>query len=170
MKNTTLLFIFALIITEAFSQSFTAKQGGHCFTLELPEYLTKTWDLNDVASLQYQNTMKDVYVVVIEDDKEQLESLGMKFTGPREFLDNFTKDYQKESKKRKLFEVSEFELNGNKLAQVEMSWKEDDIDFYMLITSVESPKHFYKILCWTTVQNSDKYMVDFKTIARSLKD
>lgn len=170
MKKYSLLLAGLIIGLHSFAQDFVTQSGGHCFTLDLPGYLTKAWDLNEVASLQYQNTMKDVYVVVIEDNKEQLESLGMKFTGPQEFLDNFLNGYQQEAKKRKVFRLPEFENNGIRHAQAEISWKEDDVDFYMLATIAESPKHFYKILCWTTVQNSDKYMDDFKKIAKSLKE
>ena len=79
MTRIYVLFLSAMISFNSMAQGFSVKKGGNCFTMDIPEYLTRTFDLNDAASLQYQNTSKSVYVIVIEDDKAQLESLGIKF-------------------------------------------------------------------------------------------
>lgn len=174
-SRTTQSLLFALLILaltinyQSFSQKWSTQKGGHCYTMEIPDYMVRAFDLNDVASLQYKNETKEAYVIVIEDNKEHLESLGMKFTNAEDFLENFLKDYRAEET-REFSKVTNFKANGNDCSQVEMSWNQDDLGFYMLVTSVESKTHFYKILCWTLKENKDLLKEDFKKIAKSLKD
>lgn len=170
MKKILLSIAVLLISSALYSQKLTTQRGGHCYTMDVPDYMIKTYELNDVASLQYVNSAKEAYVIVIDDVKDQLQTLGIKFTDAKDFLKHFTADYKKDAKKRRLSSVTEFEANGNGHAQVELSWKEEKSDFYMLITAVETSTHFYKIMCWTTVNNLDKLKEDFVAMSKSLKD
>jgi hypothetical protein len=165
------IILFSIIFTpNSLSQNFSAKKGGNCFNMEIPNYMTETYNLNDAASLQYNNTLKEAYVIAIEDSKDELKSLGMIFINSKDFLENFTKDYQIDSKNRTISEITEFESNENQHAQVEMTWNNEDGDFYMLITAVETNGHFYKILCWTLLEYKDNLKDDYLTISKSLLD
>lgn len=169
--KTVIFFLLSLMISiNVFSQGFSIKQGGHCFTMDIPDYMTKTFELNETSSLQYQNTSKEAYVIVIDDAKDNLESLGIKFINSKDFLENFVTDYKKDSRKRKLSTITEFDFNGNGHAQVELTWKDDNADFYMLITVVETKTHFYKVMCWTINDNVVKLKDDYLKISKSLKD
>lgn len=152
------------------SQNFNSVKAGNCITMEIPSYLTKTYDLNDVAILQYQNVLKESYVIVIDDSKDELNSLGMGFANSREFLENFIKDYKVETINRNISNITEFESNNNNHSQVELSWEEEDGEFYMIITSVETKNNFYKILCWTLLEYKNNLKNDFLNISKSLKD
>jgi len=132
--------------------------------------MSRTWDLNDVASMQYKNILKETYAIVIEDDKEELKSLGMTFTGTSDFLEYFVQDYYTDALKREVTEAVEFENNGNSFSQVELTAVTSDISLFMVITAVESETYYYKILCWTLLEFKDKYEQDFKRMAKSLKD
>src|SRR5690606_28095754 len=144
MKSFYSTLILTIITINSFSQTFTAKKGGDRYTLDLPHYMVKTYDLNDVTTLQFKHVLYEAYTVVIEDSKEELTSLAMVFQNSKEFLENFIKDYRVTSD-RVLSEIVEFESNGQAHAQVEMTWNDEDGDFYMLVTSVETEGHFYKI-------------------------
>ena len=172
MKKLILLgaLLGACFMVNAQSAGFSTRKGGNCFTLDVPEYMTKTFSLNDVASLQYQNTAKATYIIVIEDDKDNLQEVGMKFTGPKDFLESFSNEFKKDMVKRKLTPTTEFKSNGNGHAQTELFWTEDDTDFYMMITGVETAGHFYKIMCWTTLENKPRVEADFRRISKSLKE
>lgn len=140
------------------------------FTMSIPDYMLKTFELNDNASLQYINEAKEAYVVVIDDNKQQLESLGIKFADAAEFLEFFVKDYNAEAAGRKLSKTKTFDQNGIRFAQSELEWEEDGTGYYMLITAVESNSHFYKILCWTTSAHKKELRNDYLAIAKSLQD
>ena len=164
------LAVFIMASFEASAQGFSVKQGGHCYNLEIPGYMTKSFQLNDVASLQFQNISKEAYVIVIEDAKDHLESVGMKFVNAKDFLEYFISDYKSGTENRTVSEVNEFKSNGNDHAQVELTWLEDDTDLFMLITAVETDTHFYKIMCWTTIDYLTILKEDYKHISKSLKD
>ena len=170
MKKTLIICIAIISSLCANAQSLSPTKGGNCFTIDLPDYMTKAFDLNSAASLQYQNTNKEAYIVVIEDSKEDLINLGAKFVNSNDFLEDFTKDYKIDSNNRKLGTISQFEANGNKHSQVEMSWTETGTNFYMLITIVETKTHFYKIMCWTILEYKDKLKKDFIALSKTLKE
>lgn len=173
MKN-GILFVaaFFLFTFAAMSQKLQTQSAGNCFTIDVPLYMTKTYDLNDAATIQYQNTNKEAYMIVIEDDKEQLNYLGMKFIDSKDFLEDFVKEYNIEAKDRKVSEITQFTNNGNGHSQAEMSWQsdEDDTRFAMLITVVETKKHFYKIMCWSIQPNYKNLKADYLEVSKSLKD
>jgi len=60
MKTMTWFFLLFFATFISFAQQFQTKIGGHEYTLEVPDYLKQTFDLNDVASLQYKNILKGV--------------------------------------------------------------------------------------------------------------
>ncbi|NJN49913.1 MAG: hypothetical protein HC798_00505 [Polaribacter sp.] len=162
--------LFILVSTVGMAQEFTAKKGGNCFTLDLPSYLQQTFDLNDVAILQYSNLVKEAYVIVIEDSKAELNSLNMTFESAKEFMQDFTKDYQLEATNRTATDIIEFEANNYKHAQTEFTWDSEDGSIYMMVTIVETKGNFYKIMCWTLLENKDLLRDDYLTISKSLKD
>ena len=167
----TLATITLVLASETLNaQSFTSQKGGVCYTLDIPDYMAKTFELNDVASLQYMNTQKEAYVIVIDDDKDQLEELGIKFSNVTEFFDNFTTDYMAGAEGRTMSETVTFNNNGNDHAQTELKWTSDGINYFMLITTIETAGHYYKLLCWTVEENKDNLLVDFKRIASSLME
>lgn len=165
-----ILFSIFVVLGFTANAQFSIKNGGHCFTMSIPDYMVKAYDLNDVALLQYQSAIKDAYVVVIEDAKDHLEAVGMKYNNPTEFLNSFTEDYMKDAKGRKLGSVNSSEKNGNKHAQTELTWKDKDGEYFMLITVTETNGHFYKTLCWTSLKNKESLLSDFDTMAKSIKD
>jgi hypothetical protein len=165
----TLIFITLFVSGNSFGQ-LTTQKGGHSYTLDIPNYMVKTYELNDVATLQYMNAGKEAYVVVIEDSKDQLQSAGLKYVNAKDFLEFFLKDYNNDAAERKIGKINEFASNANNVAQAEFTWKDDKTSYFMITTAVESKTHFYKILTWTIGANKDRLHDDFLAIAKSLKD
>lgn len=170
MKILYSIFFLCVFTTISISQNLERKEAGNCFSLEIPSFMAKTWDLNDVATLQYANSVMEAYTIVIDDSKEELNSLKMIFQNPTEFLQHFTETYQLESPNRTITAITEFESNNYPHAQVEMSWGEGDDSIYMLITALETEKHYYKILCWTLLRNKELLKKDYMAISKSLID
>lgn len=167
----TIGVILMLIGTDANAQKFTTQKGGHCYTLDIPDYMIRTYNLNDVASLQYQNIQREAYTIVIEDSKHHLESLGIKYSDAKDFLEDFVQNYKLEAQNRKLSSITVFKNNNNAHAQAELEWvDESGYAFFMLITVAETKTHFYKIMSWTLQDYKDRLKYDFQQIAKSLKD
>ena len=105
MRNLFVLLASFICINLYAQASLSEKKAGHVYYLSIPDYMLKTYDLNDVATLQYKNAAKEAYTIVIEDSKEQLEALGIKYTDAEDFLNSFLGDYNKEVKNRKVTSV-----------------------------------------------------------------
>lgn len=170
MKYILILTLLNIAVLQNSFGQLTTQKGGHCYFLDIPDYMVRTFELNDVATLQYMNGGKEAYVVVIEDSKEHLQSTGLKFVNAKDFLESFLKTYHKEAANRKIGKITEFTANNNNLAQAEFTWKDDKLSYFMITTAVESKSHFYKILTWTIAENKDALKEDFIKIAKSLKD
>ncbi|MDX9791694.1 MAG: hypothetical protein WC313_09180 [Candidatus Kapaibacterium sp.] len=166
-----LLLLFSLtIIGVAGATDFNHQMGGHCYTVDIPDYMNKTYTLNKVASLQYMNLELETYMIIIEDSKDHLDSTGVIFTGPKNFLEAFTTNYLLDAENRKQTETISYNKNGYNYAQCELSWNQSGLDFFMLVSIVETKTHYYKVLTWTLLSQKDDILDDFQVIVHSLRD
>lgn len=177
LKQLFFFTIFAVLTTiPSFSQTkFVEQKAGHIIYMSLPDYMTKTTDLNDVASMQYMNKAKEAYVVVIEDSKEDLEAEGTKYASLKDFHDSVIESLISEDPKAKESKPTEFQQNGNKFYQSDLNatlQTEDgkEIKVTYLVTYVESKTHYYQILCWTLAGSYKDLVGDFKKISTSIRD
>lgn len=179
MKITKVILsaLFAMItMASAYSQTkFTEQKAGHVYYVSVPDYMTKTVTLNDVATLQYINSAKNAYLIVIEDSKEELEMKGVKFASLKDFHDDNIKLLKAEENLPVESKPTEFVVNGNKFYQSELNvnFKEADnleVKITYLITYVETKGYYYQILCWSLSSEYKNLVADFKKIAASIKD
>lgn len=169
---------FALLITFLAVSFFSAsaqtklveKRIGHVYFLSVPDYMTVTKELNKSASLQYQNIMKEAYVIVIEDSKAELDELGMKFTDPQDFYEGFITDFTADLENKKFTGTKRIKVGKNDAVQSEVSALFNSNPIWYLITVVESPTHFYKIISWSLEENKDKLKPDYIKMVNSFHE
>jgi hypothetical protein len=172
-----LITLFSITtIVSAFSQTkFTEQKAGHIYHVSVPDYMTKAVTLNDVATMQYINSAKNAYLVIIDDSKEELEMKGIKFASLKDFHDDNIKHLRTEENESVETKGTEFEMNGNKFYQSELgvNFKESDnleVKITYLITYVETKNYYYQILCWSLSSEYKNLYADFKKIAASIRD
>lgn len=169
-----------LVITYVFLSSavcigqtkFTQQKAGNIFYMSLPDYMTRTSGLNDVATLQYKNSVKDVYTIVIEDSKEELNIVDIYYSSINEFQEDFSNDFLKDEEK-KTFSKPKFQSKDDtNFAEFDASYydKDTNIEIYYLIGIVETKTHFYKVLSWTKKENKEKFKADFQKTLYSFKE
>lgn len=151
-------------------QGFSAKRAGACIEMQVADHMSRTWDLNESAMLQFRDNKVPAFILVIEDDKGRLQDASMKFGGADDFLEYFVKDFKKDKADRVVEKPRDFQSNGFSHAQTEMYWTEDGMRFFMLVTAVETPGHYYKILCWTTNENKVAMKPEFLRTSASLRE
>ena len=150
------------------TDSFQEKKIGHVYHVSIPDYMTKSYKLNDAASLQYLNAARETYVIVIEDSKDQLHEAGIPFRSPDEFYDHFEQSFTDNS--CKISSKQSLDINGYPAVQVEITKPFNGYSVHYLVTVIESDSHFYKMLAWTIEDHKDKYLADFKQIASSFRE
>ncbi|MCW4469732.1 hypothetical protein OGH69_12200 [Flavobacterium sp. MFBS3-15] len=130
--------------------------------------MTRTTSLNDEASLQYQDMMKELFVIVIDEPKSQLESA----LNDNELYDQYTNDLQgyydliitnfKSSfSLEKLPAPTNTKINGLPAKVVELDGNVEGDRIYCKLAFVEGKKHYYQIMAWT---NADRKKALAKTI------
>ncbi|OGU12028.1 MAG: hypothetical protein A2X61_04225 [Ignavibacteria bacterium GWB2_35_12] len=173
MKKLFYSVIIAIILIPLLSIAQTKlieRRIGHVYFLSVPNYMTATKDLNKSASLQYQNTLKEAYVIVIEDNKAELDSLGIRFTDPQDFYDGFITDFTADLENKKFTGTKRIKIKKNNAVQSEVSAIFNGNPIWYLITVVESPTHFYKIISWTLEENKEKLKPDYIKMVNSFHE
>lgn len=168
---TTLLLMIAT--SNTFAQTALKEYKiGHVVTLNLPDYMSRTLDLNSDAIIQYKSIVKDVYGFVIEDNKEELALAEMNFSSINEFCEEFAKGFLKDEKK-KIFSYPEYKKIGDtNFAEFDATYYDKDAkaEIYYLVGIVETKTAFYKVLSFSSKENKDKFKADFQSILYSIKD
>ncbi|MBI5324673.1 MAG: hypothetical protein HZB41_05290 [Ignavibacteriae bacterium] len=164
-----IICVFYPLITNAQSK-FVERRIGHVYFISIPDYMTTTTELNKSASLQYQNTLKEAYVIIIEDNKDTLEYLGMKFTNPQDFYDGFITDFTSGLENKKFTGTKRIKIGPNNAVQAEVSASFEGNPIWYFITVVESPTHFYKIIAWTLEENKNKLKPDYVKMVNSFHE
>ncbi|MDG2433037.1 hypothetical protein [Flavobacterium sp.] len=150
---------------------FNQQKAGNVFDIDIPDYMTRTVGLNDVATVQYKNSVKDIYTIVIEDSKEELAIADIFYASLKEFQEEFEKDFIKDEKKRTSSTPIFTTKNNINYVEYDVSYYDEElqIEVYYLIGIVETKSHFYKVLSWTNLANKDKFKADFQKILYSVK-
>jgi hypothetical protein len=162
-----------LLTMNAFSQT-TLKEykAGHIFYVSLPDYMKKTSGLNSSSTIQYKNTVKDVYGFIIEDNKEELELSEITYSSLTEFYDEFIGDFLKDEEKRVVSKPKTQVKGAINFIEADVTYydKEAAMDIYYLVGIVETKSAYYKVLSWTSAANKDKFKADFQKILYSVRD
>ena len=172
IKN-LLLILLMFPARLVFGQSNVSElKVGHVFYIDIPEYMSKTVGINNAASVQFKSVTKDIYGFIIEDSKEELNLTDMKFASINEFYDYFVKDFLKDEDKRNISPIHTFKKDEKNYVEMDASYYDKDAkaDIYYYVCIVETKNYYYKILCYSALENKDKFKSDFQKIPLSLKE
>lgn len=173
MKKSLLVLGCLFFAASSFSQTpMKPLTVGHPVTISLPEYMTRTIGLNDDAAIQFKSEVKDVYGFVIEDNKEELKMAEMIYSSVTEFYDEFIKEFVKGEEKLQQSKPISNKIGDANFIEADVSFysKDAETEIYYLIGIVETKTAYYKVLCYTSLENKAKYKGDFQKILYSLKD
>lgn len=138
------------------------------FSIDIPNYMSETYDLNNAASLQYKRNpaLGEIYIFVIDDDKK---AMGDGTYDIKSYFDFALVDIKNGITGNNSSEPKTKEINGLKTIQTEVTGKFGETGIFYLITIVESESHFYQILTWTIDGNKSRYEKDMLKMVDSFK-
>ncbi|CCG52608.1 Hypothetical protein precursor [Flavobacterium indicum GPTSA100-9 = DSM 17447] len=174
MKKIKLLTVLLLAQFVIGQTKMVEYQTGHVVKLSVPDYMTRTSGLNDDACLEFQNPVKEVYTIVIEDSKENLKLSEINYEGIDEFYDVVFKDLGvgENYSNRKLGTPKKKTIGNYTILYNECSLrdKELELNLYYVMGLVETPTSFYQVMSWTLLENKEKFKKDFENIIFTLKE
>lgn len=146
------------------------------YSMDIPQHMKKTTILNEEASLQYLNVYKEMYVIVIDESKENFrdsfERLG-EYDTTLSMVQNYRNvQTQLMAEHCTIMERSRPEsmhINGLDAEMLTVEARVNGIDVSHLLTFVEGTDNVYFIMAWTMKSKKERYMKDFRTMAKSFK-
>lgn len=166
-------------IKEATSTKYDTIEINNLYSIEIPDYMVSTTALNDKASLQYNNIYKEKYIIVVEDDREQIvkefKESGIEFED-NEILVQFAR-----AKENFLIlgdqvvgEIDRNDLKAGNLAgklvefDSRVSGIPESITYY--IAFIEGADHFYTVMAWTLSRRKKAYSAEVNKMLTSFKE
>ena len=152
----------------------TVKVEGK-YTLDLPSFLNKTDDLNKAASLQYKNEMREFYVLVMDEPKENFHKVlnegGLDYdrnlNGYSEIL---AKDIAKSSGIEITPKLQKTTINNLNARLLNFQGVVNGVDVYWKIAYIEGKNRYYQILTWTLPNKKSDNEAAMDAIINSFKE
>ncbi len=177
--------IFLLLVTAVIVQScniettYETVNVKNRFSVVLPSFLTKTNDLNDDASLQYQNERREFYIAVIEESFEEVdtaieyyekeENIGYKNT-----LEDYKKmtldDYKTQLTNAEMFNTKDTVVNNMQAITTHLRGTINGVDIFYSIGIFKGKTRYYQANSWTLASNENLYKDDLDKIIYSIKE
>ncbi len=147
------------------------------YTIALPDTYKKVKDLNEEASLQYQNSVKGIYVIVIDEEKE---ALGRAIDN-NSLYDTYNNDLNGYSRLitdgmdasisvKKMPAFKETTINEHNARVLSFQGIASGTHVYWKLAFIEGNNRFYQIMVWTEADNRSKYEKEMAAIINSFKE
>ncbi len=147
------------------------------YSLELPDFLNVTDSLNPNASLQYQNINKELFVIVIEEDRKEftkkiIDNNAEKVYPPnlKGYTDIINHSIGETITISARTEIIDLEINGLPAKNFTIQGQtKDKIPVYYSFTVVRGENNYYQIAQWTAKNQRALFEEQMIKIANSFK-
>lgn len=164
------------LLTSCKDEMQTVNSNGK-YTIELPASFTKVQDLNDEASVQYQNTFKELYVIIIDEPKTELikalkkNSLETTYSNDLKGYSSLIVDGMDSSiSVEKLPEFEDATINGHNARLLSFEGLSSGNRVYWKLAFIEGDKDYHQIMVWTQAEKQKKYEKEMTAIINSFKE
>lgn len=147
------------------------------YTIEIPASLSKTNDLNEEASLQYQDNFNDFYTIVIDEPKTEFtkalkqNSLEGAYKNDLVGYSKLITDGMDPSISIKEFpDFEETTINGLKARLVSFEGIAAGNKVYWKLAFIEGSNTYYQVMVWTTADKRKKSEKEMAAIIHSFKE
>lgn len=159
-----LFFIFTSFILFSCGNTKWETKSFEGFSIEVPDYLTASTRLNDAADAQFENGVREVYLVVLKETKE--EAAGFTFDSYCEVVkENFKKGADAE-----IINENHVKVNSLSSFQFDSFARVEGYEVFYVAGIFESENNFYQVISWTLKGRKDTYEADLRRIVNSLKE
>lgn len=185
MKNLLILIILVVFLASCGanneSKSKDAETGKvtikNLYSLVIPPSLREATNLNEEASLQYQNPVKELYIITIDepvsgyekaiDDNNLGETYGKDLKGYSSFvIDNLVAS----CKPIKSPTTTDVKINGMDAKVTEIEANLGGYDIYYLVANVKGKENFYQVMTWTLLTKKDENKAEMQAMIDSFKE
>ncbi len=173
MKKIITILFLAVTVFACTSDKTETVNIKNQYSVELPSFLNKADNLHEDASLQYQNALREFYVVVIDEPKSEFEAAveETEFTGDLEGYTNILHTSLKQSLGEANFSnIQSVTINGLNARKFTFEGTLENLPVVYQAAYIEGESHFYQIVSWTLQENKAKYQGEMQKIIESFKE
>ncbi|MFK7785848.1 MAG: hypothetical protein AB8B56_12065 [Crocinitomicaceae bacterium] len=150
------------------------------YSMKVPKFMTVTDQLQEDASLQYNNPFKEKYVTVLDEEEGEITDFMTDYgvyDDSKSKLENYVDTRLSYLKESGVSIINQTDLksemiNGRKAYSTVIDGTvpgiPEDITYYF--TYVEGKEHYYMISAWTLLSRKDEYTEEVKEMASSFKE
>lgn len=158
------------------AETQTVKIGGR-YQMDLPAHMTKATGLNDAASLQYQNKLKEFYAIVIDEPKAVLEKSifdnsleGVISNDLNGYAKLITEGMKNNATLDSVPSLKFTKINGLEARTIDITGKIQNVHIYWKVAYVEGKSHYYQIMVWTLADKKQQFEADMDAAINSFKE
>jgi hypothetical protein len=150
------------------------------YSMKVPKFMTVTTQLQEDASLQYNNPFKEKYVTVLDEKNDEImvfmTDYGV-YDDSKSKLENYVDTRLSYLTESGISVINQTDLksemiNGRKAYSTMIDATVSDIaqDITYYFTYVEGRENYYMISAWTLMDRKDSYTDEVKEMASSFKE
>ncbi|KAF2520167.1 hypothetical protein E0W68_02790 [Flavobacterium salilacus subsp. salilacus] len=173
----TLLGALALLSCGQGKEKTQTVRVKQLYTIEIPDFLSEAKYLDKEASLQYQNLVKEVYIVVLDEPKEVLEKTiadnGLEdyYTLDINGYASLLTDSMEESVAFDSIPVLQPEkINGLNSQILNFTGKIEGVHIYWKLAYIEGRNNYYQVMTWTLASRKEEYQNIMDAMVNSFKE
>jgi|GEM_PF-160721 len=149
------------------------------YAITVPGYMKENKTLNEEASLQYASTVKEFYVIVIDERKTTIDSLfsssemfekyneGNPFSTYANFM---TESYTGNSDSISNKKILKSDINGMTRKQVTYISPFNGYNIFFNVNFIAGKKTYYQVFTWCMEKDAEKYKPVMEKMVRSLHE
>lgn len=148
------------------------------YSMMIPKHLKTTTELNDQASLQYQDIYKELYIIVIDESKEEfiktfkdLDEYDDKKSAERNYREVQMKTMAEKLTIETTPEVKKANIGGLESEIVDFIGMSEGIaeKIYYKFAFIDGKDNMYMVMAWTLASNKDKNSEEMDAMLNSFK-
>jgi len=179
MKNLSIIYVLTifLFISCGGGPEATQTVKGADYSLQIPGSMSSTTQLNDEAALQYQNIIKELYVIVIDETKAEVQTAldenGLQYDYTNDlqgYYDLVGNNILSTLSRETLPKPVDTTINGLKAKVLDIEGTVEGQDIYWKFAFIEGKKKYYQIMTWTLASRKDTHEAVMRAMVNSFKE
>jgi hypothetical protein len=134
------------------------------YSMQLPDYLD-AGTFYPEASLQYKNEEREVYLVVLDENKSQFKEYGLDYD-----LTTYFKVAASKFDSSGKVSPNKIRIGQDSARTAEFKGVISGNEVYYKMVTIESKGTFYKMLIWMLMRDKEKYAADVDKILNSFHE
>ncbi len=175
MKKSIFLLLSIVLLSGCQNKKFKTEIALNLYSLDVPIHMKNAPNLNPDASLQFQNPGKELYVIVIVENKQLVNNIlysGEEFSDDLNGYSKLIRKGMEESMgyNPNFSSIKNEQKNEFNINTFNISGKIDGIKIYYECANIESENYYYQIITWTDFEKKAQNITEMKLMINSFKE